>query len=130
MNLTKIMDGVDVREVLPVHEDERRTLSAMFNGDFTAEQIKIIDIKKDSTLGNHYHNYRETFYVLDGKAFYTVENIETKERKELTLSKGQRMTIQPRIAHKALLKAGTIMIEGTARKYISAEENDVGYQID
>ena len=124
------MKGVKVEQVDPVHEDERRSLSAMFNGDFTAKQIKIIKIKVDSELGNHYHEYHETFYVLKGEANYTLINIDTGEKKTLTLKEGQRMTIKPRIAHKAIIKAGTLMIEGTGKEYISAQENDVRYQVD
>jgi len=124
------MKGVTVTKIEPAHEDKRRSLSAMFNNDFTARQIKIIRVKEDSILGNHYHNYRETFYVLEGEANYTVEDVDTRQRARVILRKGDRMTIDPRIAHKALIRAGTIMIEGTEKPYISQDINDQRYLVE
>ena len=57
------MKGLKYQEIKPAHEDERRSLIPVFNGDFTALQIKLLKIKKGSILGNHYHNYKETFYI-------------------------------------------------------------------
>lgn len=114
----------------PVHEDERRSLTAMFNGDFTAKQIKIIKVKKDSVLGNHYHNYRECFYVLKGRAVYTLEDVRTKEQEEVVLLERDRLIIDSKIAHKAFLAKDTVMLEGTEEEYISAKENDVRYEVE
>ena len=41
-------------------------------------ESELLKIKQGSTLGNHYHHYRETFYLLEGEADYVFENIETK----------------------------------------------------
>ncbi len=121
------MKGLKYQEIEHAHKDERRTLIPVFNGDFTALQIKLLKIKKGSILGNHYHNYRETFYLLEGEAKYIFENIDTKERQKIDLKKNQRITIEPRIAHKARFLTDTIMIEGTQWPYISKEINDKEY---
>jgi len=119
-----------IKETLkPVHEDHRRSLTAMFNGEFTAKQIKIIRIKKDSILGNHYHKYRECFYVLKGEAKYVLYDLILRETKKVILKEGDRLIIDPNIAHKALIKKGTIMIEGTESGYLSAEENDQPWEV-
>ena len=124
------MDGVKVQHIKSAHKDERRSLIPVFNGDFTALQIKLLKIKKDSILGNHYHNYKETFYLLEGEAKYVFENVNTKERQKINLKKNQRITIEPGIAHKAKFLTDTIMIEGTEWPYISKEVNDKEYIID
>jgi cupin superfamily acireductone dioxygenase involved in methionine salvage len=111
------------------NSDERRDLTSLFNGGFQAKQIKIIKVKRDSILGNHYHNYREMFYVLKGQAYYTLENIETKEHKGMFLDIGDRLIIDSKIAHKAFLKTGTITIEATESEYISPEFNDKRYEV-
>ena len=121
------MKGLTHQTMEPAHADERRSLTPIFNGDFTALQIKLLKIKEGSTLGNHYHHYRETFYLLKGEADYTFENIETKEREKIHLKKGERITIEPGIAHKATFLEDTIMIEGTQWPYISKEVNDQEY---
>ncbi len=123
------MKGLDYKEIEPAHEDERRSLTPIFNGDFTALQLKLLKIKEGSILGNHYHNYSETFYLLHGEAEYIFENIDTKERQEINLKKGQRITIEPRIAHKAKFLEDTVMIECTQWPYISKEVNDKEYVI-
>jgi len=123
------MKGLIHEEIKPAHADERRSLTPIFNGDFTALQIKLLKIKKGSELGNHYHHYKETFYLLEGKVDYVFENIETKERQEIHLKKDERITIEPKIAHKARFLLDTIMIEGTQWPYISKEVNDKEYII-
>ena len=120
------------------HSDERRDLSILFNGDFNAKQIKLIKVKKDSILGNHYHEYREMFYILKGQAKYFLEDIDLDHiattsfydrEKELTLKQGDLLIIQPRIAHKAMFHKGTITIEATESEYISPEFNDKKYEV-
>ena len=111
------------------HEDDRRALSAMFNGGFVGKQVKIIKIKKAGViLGNHYHHYKEMFYLLKGCAKYTLKDIETQKTEELLMEEGDRLTIEPKVAHKAFFLKDTIMIEATEKKYVSAEENDVRYE--
>ena len=123
------MNWFKIEKIEIAHEDERRSISAIFNGDFTAKQVKILHIKQDSILGNHYHNYRELFYVLSGESIYLLENIETKEREYVILSEGYRLIIQPNVAHRAEMTKGTVMLEATEEPYISASQNDVKYEV-
>jgi len=109
------------------HEDERRKLSAIFNGDFTAKQVKVIEVKKDSILGNHYHPYSELFYVFKGEANYTLKSIKTGGTKIVKLKEGDRLIIAPEIAHKAEMGKGTVMIEATEKAY--SPESNVRYEI-
>ena len=111
------------------HEDERRSITALFNGDFFANQVKILRIKKQSVLGNHYHRYRELFYVLEGQVTYLLENVATQEKQMITLGQGDRLIIEPNVAHKAEMFEGTVTLEATEESYVSAEKNDVRYEI-
>jgi len=111
------------------HEDERRSITALFNGDFFANQVKILRIKKQSVLGNHYHRYRELFYVLEGQAVYLLEDVVTKEQQFVTLERGDRLIIESGVAHKAEMFDGTVTLEATEEPYVSAEKNDVRYEI-
>ena len=125
------MEGVKFEKIKPAHEDERRALTAIFNGDlgFDVKQIKYIKVKEDSLLGDHYHPYKEFFYVLQGHSEVTLLDIETKERKVYILKEGNRLIIPPRIAHKAFIKKGTIMIEGTEIKYVHPLINDIPWEV-
>jgi len=124
-----MMNGVNLSRVEVAHEDERRRLSAIFNGEFTARQVKIIHVKKASTLGNHYHHYSELFYVAQGGGTYTFESIKTGERQVVTVRKGDRIIIGRRIAHKAELIKGTVLIEATEKPYLEALLNDYSYEV-
>ncbi|KKM94706.1 hypothetical protein LCGC14_1195560 [marine sediment metagenome] len=122
--------NIQVSKASDIHEDKRRKLTAVFNEEFTARQIKVIEVKEDSVLGNHYHKYREMFYILKGRGVFTLVDIKTQERMVITLTTGDKLILNPEIAHRVDMKKGTITIEATEAPYISAELNDWRYQID
>lgn len=124
------MKGVSHIQIKPVHEDHRRVLIEIFNGQFVAKQVKLLKIKEDSILGNHYHPYRQFFYLLKGDADYTFVNILTGEKQEIKVSEGDMIIIDKNIAHKALQKAGNAMVEGNEEKYTSPEVDDLKFVIE
>ncbi len=123
------MKGLYHTKIKPVHEDNRRALIEIFNGGFTAKQVKLLKIKEDAVLGNHYHPYRQFFYLMKGDADYTFVNISTGERIDKKVQEGDMIIIDRNIAHKALQKAGNIMIEGNEEKYTSPEIDDLKFEI-
>ncbi len=123
------MKGIYHMHVKPVHEDNRRALIEIFNGQFIAKQVKVLKIKEDSVLGNHYHPYRQFFYLMKGEADYTFVDISTGERIDRKVQEGDMIIIDKNIAHKALQKAGNIMIEGNEEKYTSPNVDDLRFEI-
>lgn len=123
------MDGVFHQRIEPVHEDARRALTEVFNGRFTARQLKVLTIKASAVLGNHYHPYRQFFYFLKGSAHYVFVNIKTGERAEIEAEEGDFIIIEKEIAHKAFQKAGNMMVEGNEQPYTSAAVDDLKYEI-
>jgi mannose-6-phosphate isomerase-like protein (cupin superfamily) len=124
------MLGVIHNKISPVHEDDRRALIELFNGSFVAKQCKMLKIKQSSILGNHYHLYRQFFYMMTGNAEYTFVNIDTEERIGFLVEEGDLVIIDPRIAHKALHKEGNIMIEGNEKPYTSPQVDDLFYSVE
>ncbi len=122
--------NIHLSKIEVTHEDERRRLVAIFNGDFTANQVKVSVIKRPSVLGRHYHYYSELFYIFDGQITYTLVDVKTGHREIVKLGKGDRLVIGPEIAHKAEADEGTILIEATEEPYRSAELNDMRYEFD
>lgn len=120
---------VEVFHIKPIHKDERRDLTEIFNGIFEAKQLKMLKINKDSILGNHYHPYRQFFYMLKGKAEYCFQDILTAEKFEFDINKGDLVIIEGYIAHKAKQKKGNIMIEGNEEKYSSPQIDDLKWEI-
>ena len=127
--MEKKSDWFKIDKVSIAHEDGRRSISPIFNDDFIARQVKMLRIKKHSILGNHYHDYRELFYILEGQAAYLLENIVTKEQQLLMLTKGDRLIIRPCIAHQAEMWEGTVTLEASEEPYISADHNDRKYNV-
>ena len=119
------MKGVTIYKAEIAHKDKRRTIMPICNGTFTARQMKIIEVKKGNTLGNHYHKYGEIRYLQKGKAKYFLKNMVTEEEFTFTMTKGWVMITEPWIAHTATFTEDSTMIEGTEEEYISAEHNDI-----
>jgi len=124
------MKGVIHKKISPVHEDERRSLIELFSGTFIAKQVKVLKINQDSVLGNHYHPYRQFFYMFKGFADYTFLDLETNEKEKISVKEGDLIIIDKKIAHKAIQKAGNIMIEGNEEAYTSPEVDDLKYIIE
>lgn len=111
------------------HEDERRALTAVFNGNFVAQQVKILEVKGHQVLGNHYHRYSELFYVVKGECLFHLMDVDTWEMDTVRLMAGERLILGPNIAHKVEMADGTLTVEATAQQYISPEVNDVFYEV-
>ena len=124
------MRGLVYKKIEPVHEDHRRSLIEVYNGEFTARQMKVLKINEAAVLGNHYHPYGQFFYMLIGEADYTFVDIETGKRQEIKMTEGDFVRIEKNIAHKSVMKAGNIMIEGNEQTYSSPEEDDLRYEIE
>lgn len=95
---------------LPVdtHEDDRRVLVEWVK-DFSLRTCKVIILKKDTSIGNHYHKKKdEIFFLLQGKGEVELDG----EREPLKLGdvvfagKGTKHTFHL-IEGSILLEAGT-----------------------
>jgi mannose-6-phosphate isomerase-like protein (cupin superfamily) len=120
------------------HSDDRRDLHELFNGlkieggTFSAQQIKLARVKnRDVTLGGHYHNYHEFFAMLEGNAKFILEDIETKERREVEVSESSGGLLIPSlVAHKVEIGPGSVLLGATEEPYVNAEHNDKPYKLD
>ena len=86
-------------------------------------------MKQDAILGGHYHDYRELFYMLKGDATFYLEDPKTRDRIFYHLDEGSRLLIPAFIAHKAEVKAGSILVGFTEKPYLSPEVNDTKYEL-
>ena len=117
------------KKVREGHEDERRSLRQIFNGDFIARQLLTLETKVDCVLGGHYHEYEEIWYVLKGRLKYEFINIDTNKRQRLTLNSGDKIRIPSRIYHKAYAKKGTIIVGVTEEEFVSDKKNNLKYNL-
>lgn len=126
------LDDVVFEPIQDKHEDSRRALCAVFNGDlggFTATQMKYLDIKAPCILGNHYHPYREVFASIGGNVEFTIEDPNTKKRRDILLTPGYRLMIPAGLPHRAIANRGTVLFacsNGTFKE----NESAIPYKID
>ncbi len=95
---------VDIRKI-EKHEDARGWLIEVLRGDAIDEEIKHIHFsisKPNAIRGKHYHKRKvEWFCVVKGVAKLMLEDVNTKETKELTLSEENPVSVEihPYVAH-------------------------------
>jgi len=88
---------INVRKI-EKHEDARGWLVEVLRGDAIVEEIRQIHFstsKPNAIRGNHYHKRKvEWFCVVKGVAMLTLEDINTKETKELILSEENMVSVE------------------------------------
>ena len=62
--------------------------------------LAYFELKKGRFRGKHYHEKKEeVFYVIDGKIHAVFLDLETSEKQEYELSKGEKIRVPTRVAH-------------------------------
>ena len=62
--------------------------------------VAFFELKKGEFRGNHYHEKKEeVFYVISGKIRAVFADIDTSERQEQILTKGNKLQLPIRIGH-------------------------------
>ena len=123
------MKGVFIKRAEVVHEDERRKLIEIINGEISGRNIKILEVKEESYLGGktgHWHQFPEVMFIFKGKVWnYVMENIDTGEKETFTLNEGDTVFRTGRIIHGGIFAKDSIIIDIAESTYISPEYNDI-----
>jgi mannose-6-phosphate isomerase-like protein (cupin superfamily) len=124
--------GVIHRKAKLAHEDDRRYLFSVFNGDlanFTAVQLKWFDFKANAMVGKHYHDdYDEVFCIVRGGGLYELVYVDDPDQREKFIMKEGDMILVPRrVAHRARVRKGSIIIAANSEIYISPEASDFSF---
>jgi dTDP-4-dehydrorhamnose 3,5-epimerase-like enzyme len=123
------MDGLLI-EFLPETKDlegakrweEEKGEFAQIAYDEEMRHLAYFEIKKGFWRGKHYHEKKdETFYVVSGAVRAVFVNLDTEEREEYTLQKGQRIRVKPRIWHVFYGLEDATVVEYSPQKY---DKND------
>ena len=98
------------------HEDDRRILTEWIS-DFPIRCCKVLEMKQDGALGNHYHkNKVDTFYLLKGGGTYQIGDTQGH------LIEGGCYRAENNIPHSFSLKAGSILLEASSTPYDKEDE--------
>lgn len=117
------------------HADDRREIITAFNydlGDFVAKQVKIataVDGARPRVLGGHFHDYRELFFLIQGEAYWALEDIATKEQVRHRMVRHDRLFIPAHVAHEAVLSKDAVLLGATEEQYVQGGTNDKPYRL-
>lgn len=110
-----------------VRERERDFFWLPLPEDFAAAQVKFAKMRKEAVLGGHYHpDYREFFYMMRGRATFTLGDLDSEKTEEHHLAPGEDgLLVLPRVPHKGNVSEFGILVGCTEKPYISPQVNDV-----
>jgi dTDP-4-dehydrorhamnose 3,5-epimerase-like enzyme len=74
--------------------------------------LALFEIKRGFSRGGHYHERKEEiFYIASGKIVAKFLDLDTDEKAERVLEKGDRLRIRPRCAHLFTGVEDTLIVE-------------------
>lgn len=98
------------------HEDNRRTLSEWIE-DYPIRCCKVLEMKEDGMVGNHYHLLKvDTFYLLRGEGTYQIGD------ESGTLQEGGCYRAEKGEPHTFWLLKGSILLEASTTPYDKEDE--------
>ncbi|HEU5290538.1 MAG TPA: cupin domain-containing protein [Cyclobacteriaceae bacterium] len=100
-----------------IHEDERRTLEPF-------PEAKIITIKQDCVIGNHYHKIKtEKFILLKGKCKLNLSTVEgIIMRTSVKMKTGETYTVPPNTWHEFQITKDSILLGFNSHPYDSTDD--------
>ncbi len=88
--------------------------------------LALFEIKKGFTRGDHYHDRKEeVFYVFRGKIKASFMDMDSFEREERILEKGDRIRVMPRCAHRFYGLEDVIVVEYSPQVYDKEDSHQV-----
>jgi len=80
--------------------------------------LAVFEIRKGFSRGNHYHEKKEEiFYVFEGKIKASFIDMDSLEKEERILEKGDKIRVQPRCGHLFYGLEDTLVIEYSPQVY-------------
>ena len=89
--------------------------------------LALFEIRKGFSRGNHYHEAKEEiFYVVSGKMRALFLDMDTLEKEEQLLEKGDKIRIKPRCSHLFYGLEDTLVVEYSPQVF----DKEDSYRID
>lgn len=89
-----------VKKVEPFHVDKRGEISYVLDSNASITSVLLITCKKGSIRANHYHKKDSHYaYLLEGKMEYTYQEVGSKKKQSIIVSKGEIVYSPPMTIH-------------------------------
>jgi len=106
-------------------EEERGEFVQVAYGE-AMRHLAAFEIRKGYSRGNHYHEKKEEiFYIFQGKIKVSFIDMDSLQKEEKILEKGNRIRLKPRCGHLFYGLEDTLVIEYSPQVY----EKEDTYQI-
>jgi dTDP-4-dehydrorhamnose 3,5-epimerase-like enzyme len=74
--------------------------------------LAVFEIRRGFSRGNHYHEKKEEiFYIFNGKVKVVSMDMDTLQKEEAILEKGDKLRLKPRCGHIFLALEDTLVVE-------------------
>ncbi len=92
----------------------------------TMHHLAVFEIRKGYARGDHYHeNKEEIFYVFQGKIKVSLIDMDTGQKEERILEKGDKMRVKTRCGHRFYGLEDTLVIEYSPQVYDKEDTHKV-----
>ncbi len=92
----------------------------------TMHHLAVFEIRKGYSRGDHYHeNKEEIFYVFQGKIKVSLIDMDTLQKEERILEKGDKIRIKTRCGHRFYGLEDTLVIEYSPQIYDKEDTHKV-----
>jgi dTDP-4-dehydrorhamnose 3,5-epimerase-like enzyme len=84
--------------------------------------LAVFEIRKGFSRGSHYHEKKEeVFYIFDGRLRANFMDMDTLQKKEIILEKGDRLRVTPRCGHIFVALQDTLIVEYSPQVFDPAD---------
>ncbi len=74
--------------------------------------LAVFEIRKNFSRGSHYHEKKEEiFYIFNGRVKVVSMDMDTLQKEEAVLEKGDKLRLKPRCGHIFLALEDTLVVE-------------------
>ena len=118
------MKGVVIKDINTIHEDERRKIDRILNGEMGIRDVHVLYMKQKAILGNHWHTFPEAMWVVKGKVHYWMKHMITGELEEMDIHEGQIMFKTGFIVHTGECSEDCVLVDFSSESWISPDFNN------
>jgi dTDP-4-dehydrorhamnose 3,5-epimerase-like enzyme len=92
--------------------------------------LAVFEIRKGFSRGSHYHEKKEEiFYIFTGKVRAVFMDMDTLQKEEKILEKGDRIRIKPRCGHTFLALEDTLVVEYSPQVFDPVDNSRINQDI-
>jgi dTDP-4-dehydrorhamnose 3,5-epimerase-like enzyme len=116
VTVEKLPEGKDIDGAKRWSEDKGEFVQISHREDIG--HLAFFELKKGHVRGNHYHEKKEeVFYIISGKVRAIFFDIDSSEKEEQILTRGDKITVATRTGHIFLGIEDTLVVEYSPQYY-------------